>query len=187
MAPSGTGKSTLVAKLKADFPQIRESVSWTTRPRRKGEVNGAHYFFISKEEFEGKLQAGDFLEWAQVHAHYYGTAKESILKGLEKGESLLFDLDIQGCEAIKSAFPEAKVIFVEPPSLGELEKRLRGRKTETENGIRLRLENAKKELAHKSNFDYLVLNDHLDRAYGKLKEVVQEILGRGLEERGCSN
>ena len=187
MAPSGTGKSTLVAKLKADFPQIRESVSWTTRPRRKGEVNGAHYFFISKEEFEGKLQAGDFLEWAQVHAHCYGTAKETILKGLEKGESLLFDLDIQGCEAIKSAFPEAKVIFVEPPSLGELEKRLRGRKTETEDGIRLRLENAKKELAHKSNFDYLVLNDHLDRAYGKLKEVVQEILGRRLEERGCSN
>ena len=179
MAPSGTGKSTLLARLRTDFPEMKESVSWTTRLQRKGETDGVHYFFVSREEFHRKLEAGDFLEWAQVHTHYYGTPKESVQQGMEKGQFLLFDLDIHGCEAMKRALPEVRVIFVEPPSLEELEKRLRGRKTETEDVIRLRLKNAKKELAYKANFDYLILNDDLDRAYGKLKKVVQEILKAG--------
>ena len=179
MAPSGTGKSTLLAKLKADFPEMKESVSWTTRPRRKGEVDGVHYFFVSRKEFHRKLEAGGFLESAQVHGHDYGTPKANVQEGIEKGQFFLFDLDIHGCETMKRVLPEAKVIFVEPPSLEELEKRLRGRKSESEDVIRLRLKNAEKELAHKGKFDYLILNDDLDRAYGKLKKVIQEILREG--------
>lgn len=176
VAPSGTGKSTLIKKLKVAFPILEESISDTTRPIREGEEYGVNYFYISKEEFEANLEKQAYLEWAKVHGNYYGTSIRFVEKGLSEGKVLLFDLDVQGCDSIKKAFPQAKIVFIEPPSLEELEKRLRGRGTETEDIIKLRISNARKELERKQDYDYLVLNDDIDSAYDKLHEVFSEII-----------
>lgn len=176
VAPSGTGKSTLITKLKRELPEIKESVSFTTRKRREGEVDGVNYHYIEKAKFEEMRDADEFLEWAVVHGNYYGTSKTVVAKGLENGDYLLFDLDVQGCDSMKEVFPEAKVIFIEPPSVNELEKRLRGRGTESTDIIDLRLNNAKEELKRKDDFDFKVLNDHFDSAYENLKRVVLEII-----------
>ncbi len=176
VAPSGTGKSTLIQRLKAAFPMIDESVSDTTRPIRPGEEHGKNYFYISKAEFESKIKADRYLEWANVHGNYYGTSVDFVEQGLAEGKVLLFDLDVQGCDSVRLRFPEAKIVFIEPPSLEELEKRLRGRGTESEDIIRLRINNAKKELERKSDYDYLVLNDDIDKAYERLYKVFKEII-----------
>lgn len=176
VAPSGTGKSTLITKLKEEVPVIKESVSFTTRPRRKGEVDGENYHYIEKAKFEEMQVENEFLEWAVVHSNLYGTSKKVVANSLEKGEILLFDLDVQGADSMKQAFPESQIIFIEPPSVQELEKRLRGRGTESTDIIDLRLTNAKEELKRKDDFDYKVLNDHFDSAYENLKRVVLEII-----------
>ena len=176
VAPSGTGKSTLIEKLRAEYPQVQESISFTTRPMRKGEEDGKNYFFIEKEEFIEKRDQGEFLEWAEVHTNFYGTSKRYVEKSLEEGKIVLFDLDVQGCDSMKEAFPESHVIFIEPPSIEELERRLRGRGTETTDIIDVRLGNAKKELGRKNDFDYLIQNDEFDTSYDSLKKIVKEIL-----------
>ena len=176
VAPSGTGKSTLIKKLKDEQPEIKESVSYTTRAIRPGEDNGVNYFYIEKEDFLNKREAGFFLEWAQVHSNYYGTSIEFVENGLERGDILIFDLDVQGCDSVRKIFPEAKIIFIEPPSVEELEKRLRGRGTESEDVIQLRLSNARKELLRKNDFDYTVVNDNFANAYESLKQVILEII-----------
>ena len=176
VAPSGTGKSTLIKKAMENFPELHWSVSFTTRQARQGEVSGKHYFFISPEEFSQKQKRGDFVEWAQVHGHYYGTSKEFVQSQMEKGQSLLFDLDIQGVDQMKKIFKDSKAIYIAPPNVSELEKRLRGRQTESEEVIQLRLENAKKELERKDDFDYLVINDNLEHAISQLKVHIKEIL-----------
>lgn len=176
-APSGTGKSTLINRLKGELPSLKWSVSSTTRPIRKNEVHGKDYFFISTQEFEKQIQDGNFIEWFKVHNDYKGTSKVFIDDGLKSGWTMLFDVDVQGADALKKIYgDEAKVVFIEPPSITELEKRLRERKTDTEEQIQLRVENAKKELNRKNDYDYLILNDDVDRAYGKLKETVERIL-----------
>ncbi len=176
VAPSGTGKSTLIEKLLSEHPQIKESVSMTTRPKREGEVHGKNYFYVSRDEFEWRMAKGEFLEWANVHGNLYGTNMQIVEEGLKNGELLLFDLDVQGCDSMKKAFPESKVVFIEPPSVDELEKRLRGRGTESEDVIELRLSNAKDELKRKNDFDYLISNDHFDESYERLKQVILEII-----------
>ncbi len=176
-APSGTGKSTLINRLKSDFPDLRWSVSSTTRPRRENEVHGRDYFFISVNEFEKHIADGNFIEWFKVHNDYKGTSKVFVDEGLNKGWSMLFDVDVQGVDALKKIYgAEAKVIFIEPPTIEELEKRLRDRNTDSEEQIQLRIENAKKELARKNDFDHLILNDDVEKAYVKLKEAVERIL-----------
>jgi guanylate kinase len=177
VAPSGTGKSTLLEKLKQDLPSLEWSVSCTTRPARKGEVDGEDYFFLPEAEFLDLKAKDEFIEWAKVHSNYYGTRKSFIDEGLERGAHLLFDLDIQGCDSIKKIYgEEANVIFIEPPSVEELKKRLMARGTETREVIQERLNNAKKELTRKNDFDYNVVNDNFDKAYVKLHEVVSKIL-----------
>jgi len=177
VAPSGSGKSTLIQRLKEEFPMIEESVSFTTRDVRKGEVDKVHYNFISEELFLKMIEKDDFIEWAQVHGNYYGTSKTFVEEALTKSALLLFDLDVQGTDAMKKYFgDQAKAIFIAPPSVEELKKRLHGRGTDSTGVIELRLENSKKELTRVNDYDFCVVNDQLERAYDKLKEIIQSIL-----------
>ncbi|MDO9182571.1 MAG: guanylate kinase [Bacteriovorax sp.] len=179
VAPSGTGKSTMIKRLKIDFPSIVESVSYTTRPMRPGEVDTKSYFFITKEEFTVMRANNEFLEWAEVHGNFYGTSKNFVEKCLNEGMHLLFDLDVQGTDSMKDYFgKKASVIFISPPSVEELEKRLRHRGTENTQVINIRLTNARQELLRKNDFDFLIYNDDIENAYQKLCEITQEILGR---------
>jgi len=177
VAPSGTGKSTMIKRLKGDFPSLVESVSYTTRPMRPGETHGLSYYFISREEFILKRENDEFLEWAEVHGNFYGTSKSFVEESLRSGKHLLFDLDVQGTDSIKKYFGEtANVIFISPPSVEELEKRLRNRGTENTQIINLRLMNAHKELLRKDDFDFLIYNDDIEQAYKRLCEITQSIL-----------
>ena len=177
VAPSGTGKSTMIKRLKHDYPNIVESVSYTTRPIRPGEIHGLSYFFISREEFIVKKDNNEFLEWAEVHGNFYGTSKAFVEQCLAEGKHVLFDLDVQGVDSIKLHFGSvANVIFIAPPSVEELEKRLRHRGTESTQVINLRIMNARNELLRKDDFDFLILNDDIDNAYERLKEITQKIL-----------
>lgn len=176
-APSGTGKSTLINRLKTDYPQLEWSVSCTTRPIRANEVNGKDYHFISTEEFEKEIQHDGFVEWAKVHSNYYGTSKSFVSLGLNQGRKMLFDLDVQGADSMKKIFGhDAQVIFIEPPSLEELEKRLRLRGTDSDQVINERVSNARKELARKNDYDFLILNDDVEKAYQALQTAVKKIL-----------
>lgn len=179
VAPSGTGKSTMIKRLKKDFPSIVESVSYTTRPVRPGEIDGDSYFFISRPEFLKMRDKNDFLEWAEVHGNFYGTSKKFVEDCLADGLHLLFDLDVQGTDSMKAYFGNlANVIFISPPSVEELEKRLRHRGTESSQVINIRLRNAEKELLRKNDFDFLIYNDDIENAYKRLCEITQEILDR---------
>lgn len=178
VAPSGTGKSSLISRLKGDFPDLLESVSHTTRSPREGEVNGTHYFFTKVGLFKEMIEAGTFIEWAEVHSNYYGTSKEFIDTALKKGQSLIFDLDVQGADSFKDYFGDkANIIFIAPPSLEDLEKRLRGRATDKDEIIKRRLNNAKKEILRKNDYDYCLVNDEFESSYAKLKEIVGKVLG----------
>ncbi|MBC75586.1 MAG: guanylate kinase [Halobacteriovoraceae bacterium] len=177
VAPSGTGKSTLISKLMHEVKELEWSVSCTTRPIRRGEVNGVDYHFLGEEEFLERKDNNEFIEWAKVHSNYYGTLKKFVDQGLEEGKNLLFDLDVQGCDQMKKIYgDEANVIFIEPPSYEELCRRLKLRGTDSEEVIQERLSNAKSELSRKDDFDYLVTNDDIEKAVGALKKVVGEIL-----------
>lgn len=176
-APSGTGKSTLISRLKDDHPDLEWSVSCTTRPVRTGEVDGSDYHFIAKDDFEAQIKSDDFIEWAKVHSNYYGTSKRFVSQGLTENRKMLFDLDVQGADAMKRIYgKEAHVIFIEPPSIEELEKRLRHRGTDKDHVIVERIDNARRELARKHDFDYLILNDEIEKAYVQLKAAVERIL-----------
>ncbi len=177
-APSGTGKSTLLGRLKADVPDLAWSVSCTTRPMRSGEVHGKDYYFIKPESFERQIAEDEFIEWAKVHSNYYGTSKRFVTEGIAAGKKMLFDLDVQGADAMKRIYrSDAQVIFIEPPSVAELENRLRGRGTDSEAVIHERILNARKELLRKDDFDHIIMNDDVELAYQKLKALVQRILG----------
>ncbi len=171
-APSGTGKTTLCHMLLKEFENMEFSVSYTTRPPRKGEVNGKDYFFVSKEEFERMVEEGDFLEWANVYGNLYGTSKSQVLRALNEGKDILLDIDVQGALQVKKNLPEAVLIFIMPPSFDELERRLKHRGTDSEDVIKRRLETAKEEIKKAVYYDYIVVNDVLEVAFDKLKSIV---------------
>ncbi|MBP5406105.1 guanylate kinase [bacterium] len=172
-APSGAGKSTLVGMLKKQFPLLAESISCTTRPPRGSEVDGIDYFFLSKEEFFAKREAGLFAEWAEVHGNFYGTPLDFLQKQLDSGRYLICDIDYQGAINIKKAFPkEAVLVLVLPPSMEELESRLRLRATDAPKVIKMRLHNARNEILHYPYFDFVVVNDNLNVAFEKLCNIV---------------
>jgi guanylate kinase len=170
-APSGAGKSTLVARLRQEFPEIAYSVSYTTRAPRGQEQDGTDYHFVSRERFLAMREAGEFAEWAEVHGNFYGTAKGPVLDLLAQGRDVLFDIDVQGAAQLRKAFPAAVLVFILPPSLAELERRLRGRGTDAAEVIAKRLANARAEVAAAADFDYLVVNDDLERACDELRAV----------------
>jgi guanylate kinase len=144
---------------------------------RAGETHGRDYFFIKVHTFEKQIADQEFIEWAKVHSNYYGTSKRFVNEGLANNWKMLFDLDVQGADAMKKIYgKDAQVIFIEPPSIEELEKRLRARGTDTQEVINERIKNARKELENKNKYDHLILNDDVETAYQKLKTVVQRIL-----------
>jgi guanylate kinase len=174
-APSGAGKTTLCEMLIRDFPNIRLSISTTTRPRRPTEKDGIHYQFVSPEGFQQKIDAGEFAEWAEVHGHSYGTSKRTIENALAAGKNVLFDIDVQGAMNLQKQYGErVLLIFILPPSIAELEQRLRNRKGDSPASIEKRLKNAYNELEWGKKFDYQITNDHLDRAYQELKEILRK-------------
>lgn len=173
-APSAAGKTTLCEMLLRDFPKVQLSISTTTRPIRPKEQDGVHYFFVTPEVFKQKIKNGEFAEFATVHDNLYGTSKKTVESLLSQGRHILFDIDVQGAMNLKSQYPEqALLIFVHPPSMEELEKRLRARKGDSPEAIEKRLRNAYSELAWSQKFDYQIVNDDLDRAYQELKAVIQ--------------
>ncbi|MBK6516826.1 MAG: guanylate kinase [Polyangiaceae bacterium] len=171
-SPSGAGKTTLCNRLRSEFPRLRFSVSHTTRKPRPTEVDGREYHFVDRPTFEQMVRAGAFAEWAEVHGNLYGTTLKEIEVARQTSDGVLFDIDYQGARQIKAHLPEAIGVFVLPPSLAELERRLRGRGTEDEATTVRRLEAAKREIAHYGLFDYVVVNDDVDAAYGRIRGIV---------------
>ncbi len=172
-APSGTGKSSVLTRLRHLLPDLKVSVSHTTRAPRPGEENGRHYFFIDRDKFTAMVEAGDFLEHALVFDQdLYGTARKPVLEAVEQGRDVYLDIDPAGMRQVKAAWPEAVTIMLLPPSMAELERRLRGRGTESEAGIRRRLETARTEIAASPGYDYLVVNDRLSRAVEMVRSII---------------
>jgi len=172
-APSGCGKTTILKKVMANIPGLAFSVSHTTRAPRSGEENGVAYHFVSREEFT-KMREGDrFIEWAEVHGNFYGTSRQAVADQLHDGQDVILDIDVQGAAIVNSDSDFDPVsIFVAPPTLSELERRLRGRGTDTDETITLRLQNAAKEMAAVSQYQYLVINDRLDDAVLVMQSII---------------
>jgi guanylate kinase len=171
-SPSGGGKTTIVNRLRKKYPDYVYSVSVTTRPKRSGEVDGRHYHFVPPEEFQRLREKGEFAEWARVHDHEYGTPKRFVSEILTAGKVALFDLDVQGGLNIKQAYPQSVLVFVLPPSFQELERRLRDRRTDEESVIRTRLKNAHREVTFWPQYDFVVINDHLDEAVQHVEAII---------------
>lgn len=172
-APSGAGKSTLVKRLLAALPGLRFSVSCTTRPPRPGEKNARDYFFVTRERFQRMIAAEEFVEWADVFGHLYGTSRRQLRAAQEAGKDILLDIDVQGHRQVRKKLPEAVSIFVLPPSFRELARRLRARHSDTPDVIERRLRDARKEIRHWPEYDYLVVNDRLPQAVQALRAAVE--------------
>lgn len=171
-APSGAGKTTLVAALLKAESAVRLSVSYTTRSPREGEQDGVHYHFVDKEEFIARMERGEFLEHAEVYGQYYATSAHWIREQLAKGHDILLEIDWQGARQVREVFHDAISIFILPPSLQELEARLRGRATDSEEVIARRLAAVRTEIDHIEEFDYVVINDDIETANRDLISIV---------------
>lgn len=169
--PSGAGKGTIYSKV-IEQTGMKRSVSVTTRKPRPGEVEGVNYFFRTEEEYQQMIAAGEFLETAAVYHNYYGTPKAPVFENLEKGYDVLFEVDVHGAKSIKKKYPEAVAIFVMTPDFETLGERLRGRGTESEESLKIRLGAAKRELGNYEMFDYIVFNDDIDRAVKDVLDIV---------------
>ena len=170
--PSGVGKGTVRARVLADTDNMSYSVSCTTRKPRPGDREGIDYWFISKEDFLKQIEEGLFLEWADVHGNYYGTRRDIVEKTLDAGRDVMLEIDVQGALQIKKKMPEAITVFLMPPSFEELERRLRGRGTESEESLRTRLANAKTEIACEPEYDHTIVNDTVDRAVEEFEQLI---------------
>ncbi|OHD71536.1 MAG: guanylate kinase [Spirochaetes bacterium RBG_16_49_21] len=177
-APSGAGKTTLIAELLAADERLEFSVSTTTRPKREGEAQGASYNFVGLEEFQKMIRENAFLEWAEVHGNYYGTTKKEIDRIQRAGRIPIFDVDVQGARSLKRRLGKATSIFIVPPSRGILVSRLRNRKTDSESQIRIRLKKARWELTQFQLYDYIIINDDIDVAVDQVKSIVTAELCR---------
>jgi guanylate kinase len=171
--PSGAGKTRLIQELLAAEPWLVPSISATSRPPRGEEKDGVHYHFQSREEFEALIAAGGLLEWARVYDHHYGTLRAPLEAHLAAGRGVVLNIDVQGGRQIRAVRPDAVLIFLVPPSFDVLEQRLRGRGTDSEEEIRRRLANARGELAAAGEYDYLVVNDDLARAVGRVRHLLE--------------
>ena len=167
-APSGAGKSTLCRLLRQRRPDLSYSISYTTRPMRTGEIDGQDYFFIDAKAFQAGIAAGRWLEWARVHGHYYGTASDFIDRTLAAGNDLLLDIDVQGADQLVRRYPRAVTIFIMPPSMDELRRRLAKRGTDAPDVIAARLRNAREEMAARFRYRHIVVNDRLDQTVEEL-------------------
>jgi guanylate kinase len=171
-APSGAGKSTLIKRLIASTPGLAFSVSYTTRAPRAAEKHGRDYFFVSPKVFRGMVHRDEFVEWADVHGHFYGTAHEQLHAAQDAGQDILLDIDVQGHQQVRRRLPEALSVFILPPSFPELSRRLRDRRSDAPEEIERRLQMAREEIAHWPEYDYLVVNDNLENATQALRAIV---------------
>ena len=174
--PSGAGKGTLRERALDDIKDLVYSISCTTRKPREGEIDGVQYRFITHEKFKEDIAKNLFLEYAHVHSDFYGTLKADVMKELEAGKSVLLEIDVQGALQVKEKMPEAILIFITPPSIEELEKRLRDRHTETEENLKLRLNNARKELELKDKYNYVIVNDDLETASREIRDLITKLI-----------
>ncbi|BAZ44851.1 guanylate kinase [Chondrocystis sp. NIES-4102] len=170
--PSGVGKGTIVSSLLQRHPQLQVSISATTRTPRTGEVEGVHYYFLSREDFETAISQEELLEWAEYAGNYYGTPKSQVVAQLESGNHIILEIELAGARAIANIFPSALRIFILPPSIEELEERIRTRGKNSEDSIAKRLEIASLEIAAKDEFDVQIVNDDLEKAIAQLEEVI---------------
>ena len=171
-APSGAGKTTLVRMLLENDPDIHVCISCTTRQPRPGEENGIAYHFITEKEFLEMVKRGEFLEWAKVHGNYYGTSKRWTDEKLAAGYDVLLEIDWQGAQQVRKGFPQAIGIFIMPPTISELEKRLSARATDSQETIAHRLAAARDEMCHVNEFEYVIINEDLHQAFNGLSSIV---------------
>ncbi|MFC4528808.1 guanylate kinase [Dyella halodurans] len=174
-APSGAGKSTLVNALLEREPAISLSISHTTRPPRPGELYGRHYYFVERVAFEREVAEGIFLEHAEVHGNLYGTSRTTVSELLEQGRDVLLEIDWQGARQIRQSKPDCVSVFILPPSRAELERRLRGRGSDSAEVIARRLHNSREEIAHAHEFDYVIVNDRFEDALADLQAIVHAV------------
>ncbi len=170
-APSGAGKTSLVGKLIQEDSRVVVSISSTTRDMRPGEENGVNYHFLSVDEFNEKVEQGDFLEYAQVFDNFYGTSKSSVEAQLNAGKDVILEIDWQGAQQVRKLMPQATSIFILPPSREELQRRLKGRGTDSQEIIDRRMKDAVSEMSHYDEFDYIVINNHFDTALKELLSI----------------
>jgi guanylate kinase len=171
--PSGVGKGTLIERLLERVPELELSISGTTREPRSGEIDGRDYHFLSPEEFRRRLEAGDFLEHASYSGNHYGTLRQEVERRLAEGRSVVLEIEVQGARQVRDAMPEAVLIFIAPPDEEVLRERLVGRATDSPEAIEQRLRTAEVELAARSEFPHVVVNDDLQKAAGELEELVR--------------
>ncbi len=170
--PSGVGKGTIVKFLLTNNPQIFVSISATTRSPRHGEVDGVNYYFLSRQKFQQMIEDGELLEWAEYAGNYYGTPKKPVIEGIQPGKTILLEIEVLGARQIQKNFPSATRILILPPSFDELETRLRGRGNDNQEAIVKRLAKAKEEIDVKDEFDYQIVNDHLQKAVNQVETII---------------
>lgn len=171
-SPSGGGKGTLIRRVLKTVPNVGYSVSFTTRPPREGEIDGRDYFFISEKRFREMIDEDEFVEWAHVHAHLYGTGRAQVEKELKEGHDIVLEIDVQGAESVRRLVPQSFGVFILPPSFEVLRQRLTARGSERPIDLNLRLMNARGEVERYSEFDYVIINDEADRAAAQLASIV---------------
>ncbi len=175
-APSGAGKSTFVERALRDFPILQDTTTYTTREMRTGESEGNPYYFVSKKEFKNLIKQDFFVEWAQVHTNLYGTSHKNIQDIISSNHVVIMDVDVQGVKTFKNKFPDCIRIFILPPSIDELKRRILLRDKIIPKDIDVRLSNALKEMKQADQFDFQVINDDLDNSYGKFKKIIADLL-----------
>jgi guanylate kinase len=172
-APSGAGKTSLIEAVMRDDPSLKISVSYTTRAPRPGEKNGVDYHFVDERTFRAMRERGEFLESAEVHGNHYGTAKQVILDAVKRGDDLILEIDWQGAQQVRRLYPDCIGIFILPPSIEELERRMRARGQDSYAVIRRRLDNAREELTHAGEFKYAIINKDFETARRELGKIIQ--------------
>lgn len=171
-SPSGGGKGTLIQRVLGSIPNLSYSVSFTTRTPRNGEVDGREYFFVTQEQFEQMVAANDFLEWARVHGNYYGSAAQQVSREIDEGRDIILEVDVQGAASIRKLVSDSVSVFILPPSYDILRQRLMARGTDSDAELQVRLRNAPEEISHYTAFDYVIINDDVERAAGCLASIV---------------
>ncbi len=175
-APSGAGKSSFVEKICLEDKRLVDTVTFTTRAMRKGESEGKPYHFVTREEFEAKVQAHFFVEWATVHNHLYGTPFSQLEDAWKQDKCVIMDVDVQGARTFKQKFPQAKTLFILPPSIDELRRRIARRDGQVPKDLEVRMKNAELEMQQSSTFDWQIINDDFNKAFAEFKKIVEEWL-----------
>jgi len=183
-SPSGGGKGTIIRHVLDVVQNLRYSVSYTTRAPRLGEANGREYFFVNRDTFDEMVAAGEFLEWACVHGNFYGTAKNQIIEDTAAGADIILEVDVQGAASVRQLLMDSVSIFILPPSYDVLRQRLIARGTDSPEELELRLRNAPEELKQYSAFDYVIINDEIDRAVGQLASIIYAERARCMRQEG---